>query len=85
MIQLRRTSYPCSCRRSFPHSVPHGVGRRILSGTRALPWLRESVLPIRSIDPPDENFSDHSPTPPIASGNSLFSERVESGHVRTPR
>lgn len=71
MIQLRRTYYVMILLALFPALAAAQGTPQDLSGDPRVAWLRENVLPIRSIDPHDEDFSDLEPLRTMLDGVQL--------------
>ena len=61
MLQLRRAHYVMLLLALFPALGAAQGTPQDLSGDPRVAWLRENVLPIRSIDPHDEDFTDLEP------------------------
>ncbi len=58
MIQPRLTQHLMLLLALFPALAAAQGTPQDLSGDPRVAWLRENVLPIRSIDPHDEDFSE---------------------------
>ena len=61
MLQLQRAYYVMLLLALFPALGAAQGTPQDLSGDPRVAWLRENVLPIRSIDPDDEDFADLQP------------------------
>lgn len=61
MLKLQRAGYLMLLLALFPSLGAGQVMPQEMSGDQRVAWLRENILPIRSIDPADEDFTDLEP------------------------